>query len=125
LKITDLLILILTVAVGLAAWRHFWVPAPDANARLYLAAYLVLLASASLGAFFAWPRWRRAYRGYALFGWCNFAFVMRGGFGLTTIYDARNLIQGSQSGVVLAVLSALLATLLLEPPRARDGEIAP
>ncbi|MDB5352077.1 MAG: hypothetical protein JWN86_3324 [Planctomycetota bacterium] len=119
-KLSDLLLVVLSAGVAMAAYRYFWQPAPNPNARLYLAAYLALLSTASLGAFFGRPGWRRLFRGYALFGWCNLAFVMWGGFGLSTIYDARRLVEGSQMGVVFGVLSGLVATWLFEPPGVRD-----
>jgi hypothetical protein len=115
-KLSDLLLLVLACGVAFAAYRFFWQPPPDPNAGPYLSAYLALLATASLGSFFAWPRWRRPSQGFALYGWCNLVFVMRGGFRLTTMGDAQWIVQGSQMGVVFGILSALLAAWLLEPP---------
>jgi hypothetical protein len=115
-KVSDLLLLVVACGIAFAAYRYFWQPAPDPNARPYLSAFLALLATASLGSFFARPSWRRPCQGFASFGWCNLVFVMWGGFGLKTIIDARRIVEGSQMGVVFGVLSAILAAWLLEPP---------
>src|SRR4051794_5310440 len=88
-KLTHLLLLVLAFGLAFGAYRYFWQPPPNPNARPYLSAYLAILAIASLGSFFARPGWRRPSQGYALFGWCNLIFVLWGGFGLTTIYHAE------------------------------------
>lgn len=120
-KLWDLLLLILACGVAFAAYRYFWKPPPHPNARLYLSAYLVLLAAATLGSFYARPRWRRPAQGFALFGWCNLVFVMWGGFWLTFFPDAERVVEGSQMGVVFGTLSALIAALLLESPSEGQG----
>ena len=119
-KLSDLLLLVAASGLAFAAYRYFWEPAPNPNARPYLSAYLALLAPATLGAFFARPAWRRPSQGFALFGWCNLAFVLWGGFGLSTIYDSERIVQGSKMGVVFGLFSALLSAWLLEPPGGRN-----
>ena len=115
-KLTDLLLLVLASGLAFGTYRYFWQPPPNSNARAYLSAYLSLLAIASLGSFFARSGWRRPSQGYALFGWSNLVFVMWGGFGLSTIYDAQRVVEGSKMGVAFGVIVALLAAWLLEPP---------
>jgi hypothetical protein len=119
-RLFDLLLLVFATALAFAAYRYFWNPPPDPNARPYLSAYLALLAPATLGAFFARPGWRRPSQGFALFGWCNLVFVMWGGFGLSTIDDAERIVQGSKMGMVFGILSAFLAAWFLDPPGRRQ-----
>jgi hypothetical protein len=119
-KTSDLLLLVLFAGLAFAAYRYYRDPTQSQNARLYLSAYLSLLSIATLGSFFARPGWRRASLGYALFGWCNLAFVLWGGFGLTDSWDAERIIEGSQRGVIFGVLTALMATWFLEPHRKRE-----
>lgn len=121
-KLADLLLLILLVALALGLHRGFWKPYPNPNARPFLSTYLVLLTTASLGAFRARPAWRRPSQGYALFGWCQLVFVLRGGFDLSTMARAEDLVEGAQLGVALSLVAALLAYRFLEPPAAR-GDI--
>lgn len=59
--------------------------------------------------FHARPTWRRPSQGFSLFGWCNLAFVIRGGFGPSTITDAERIVEGSRMGVAFGVIAALLA----------------
>ena len=118
-KLSDLMLLILAFAIGLAAYRVYWKPSPDPNARPILSAYLAVLTLASLGSFVARPRWRRPYQGFALFGWCNLVFVVWCGFWLSTIYDAERVVVGCELGILLGLLCALLAGWLFEP--ACDG----
>ena len=120
--LSDLLLLVLATGIALACYRLFWKPPPDPNARPYLSAFLVLLATASLGSVFGRPALRRPFRGFALYGWCNLVFILHGGFVLKTVYDARRIVEGSQMGVVFGVLSAILAAWLLEPPGANRDQ---
>jgi hypothetical protein len=121
-KVSDLLLLVLACGITFAAYRYFWKPPPDPNARPYLSAFLTLLATASLGSFFARPSWRRPCQGFAFFGWCELVFVIWGGFRLTNMADAQRVVEGSQLGVVFGVLSALAVTWLLEPPSEGERE---
>jgi hypothetical protein len=115
-RLADLLLLVLACGIAFAGYRYFWQPPPDTNPRPNLSAHLILLATATLGSFFARPRWRRPCQGFAVFAWLNLAFVLWGGFGLTTYEDVERVVQGSQLGTVFGVLAALLATWVLEPP---------
>ena len=115
-KLSDLLLLVLACGVAFAAYRYFWWPPPDQNVRFHLSVYLVFLATATLGSFFARPGWRRPFQAFALFAWCNFVFVMWGGFVVSSLYDEQRVVEASNSGVVFGFLSALVAFWLFEPP---------
>ncbi len=117
-KLLDLVLLVFAAAVVFAAYRYFWKGPPDPNERFYLSAYVALLAAASLAAFFARPRWRRWFQGFALSAWFNLVFVMWGGFGIVTYVDAERVAEGSQMGVIFSVVAALASGCLLEPPDA-------
>jgi hypothetical protein len=115
-KISDLIVLVLVSGIGFAAYRLFWLQPSSPNPRLFLSSFLSLLATASLGSFYAYPRWRRAYQGFATFGWLELVFVIWGGFWNRLPQDARQVAEGSQMGIVLGLLCAILAWWLFEPP---------
>jgi hypothetical protein len=120
-NLSDLVLLIAFAAIAFAAYRYFWQPPPDPNARLYLSAFLVLLSTATLGSFLAHPRWRRAFQGFAALGWCELVCVAWCGFGWDNFSDARRIAEGSQMGMVFGVLSAILSAWLFEPPGEKRG----
>src|SRR5262249_55106314 len=97
---------------------------PSPNPRLYFSTFLALLSTASLGSFYARPRWRRPCQGFATFGWLELVFVAWGGFWVRTAADARQVAEGAQMGMVFGVLCAILAAWLFEPARERLGENA-
>jgi hypothetical protein len=116
-KLSDLLLLVLACGVAFAAYRFFMWPPPDTNGRTYLAAYLSLLTTTSLGSFFARPSWRRSSQGFASFGWCHLIFLMWVCDGLNLRDLGGTIVLGCQMGVVFGVLCAIVAAWLLEPPR--------
>ena len=115
-KISDLLLLVLACGVALGAYRSFWWPPPDTNGRSYLAAYLAVLTTTTLGSFFARLSWRRPSQGFALFGWCHLVFVMWVCDGLSLSDGGDRIVLECQMGVVFGVLCAVVAAWLLEPP---------
>jgi hypothetical protein len=115
----DLMLFVLACGVAFAAYRYFWWSSPSQDVRFHLSAYLAILATATLGSFCARPRWRRPFQAFALFVWCNFLFVMYGGFWVSTPYDKFVVIEASKSGVVLGFLCALVAFRLFDPPGGR------
>ena len=115
-KLSDLLFLVLACGIASAAYRFFWWPPPDTNWRSYLAAYLALLTTTSLGSFFARPSLRRSSQGFASFGWCNLIFLMWVCDGLNLSDGGERIVLGCQIGVVFGVLCAVVAAWLLEPP---------
>jgi hypothetical protein len=116
-KVSDLLLLVLSAGLAFGAFRYFWQPPPMWNLELFLSSYLALLAIASLGSFLGRPAVRRACQGYAGFGWLSLALVLRGGFGVTTNFQAEKFVQSAQMGMALGAICALVATWLLEPPQ--------
>jgi hypothetical protein len=122
-KLSDLMVLIIVCGLAFAAYHLFWEPPPGPNPRGELSAFLACLAIASLGSFFARPTWRRAFQGFAAFGWCELAFVVWRGFAQQTISDVLWISEGSRMGVVLGILCAILAVWLLEPVRAPSAAV--
>lgn len=121
-KISDLILLVLVCGIGFAAYRLFWLLPPSPNRRFFLSSFLSLLAMASLGSFYAYPRWRRACQGFAVFGWLELVFVVWGGFWVRATQDARQVAEGSQMGMVFGLICAILAWWLFEPPGSRPRE---
>jgi hypothetical protein len=115
-KLSDLIVLVLVCGIGFAAYRLFWLLPPSLNTRFFLSSFLSLLATASLGSFYAYPRWRRACQGFATFAWLELVFVVWGGFWVRSPQDARQVVEGSQMGMVFGLLCAVLAWWLFEPP---------
>jgi hypothetical protein len=124
-KVSDLLLLVLSTGMAFGAFRYFWQPAPHPNTTLFLASYLALLAMASLGAFLGKPALRRPCQGFAAFGWLNLVCVLKGGFGIETIYDAQGVVEGSQMGMAFGAICALVAAWVLEPPRGAEAPAEP
>ena len=110
------MLLVLACGIAFAAYRLFWWPPPEVNATSYLAAYLALLTTTSLGSFFARPSWRRPCQGFAFFNWCNFVFIIWALDGSRLTIGGWWTVQGCWMGVVLGVLCALVAGWLFEPP---------
>jgi hypothetical protein len=63
------------------------------------------------GQFFGHPLWRRAFQGFAVFGWYQLVFGMRGLWGDRTNRAA----EGAQMGIVFRVLSAIATAWLMRP----------
>ena len=122
-KISDLIVLVLVCGIGFAGYRLFFLPSPSPNPRFYLSSFLALLATASLGSFCAYPRWRRACQGFATFGWLDLVYIVWGGFWVGQPQHARQVAEGSQIGVVFGLLCALLAWWLFEPPGGCPREV--
>jgi hypothetical protein len=116
-KVSDLLLLALAAGMAFGAFRYFWQPPPHPNTALFLSAYLATLAIATLGSFLGRPELRRPCQGYAACGWLNLVSVLRGGFVIGTFYDAEAIVEGSQLGMALGAVCALVSTRILEPPR--------
>jgi hypothetical protein len=115
-NLSDLLILVAVFGIAFAGCVLFWLPLPSPNFRPFLSAFLVCLSLASMGSFFAKPRWRRAFQGFAVFGWFQLVCVLWGGFGVHLIRDAERVAEGSQIGMLFGVLTGILAWWLFEPP---------
>jgi hypothetical protein len=121
--VSDLVYLVLVCGIAFAAYRYFWLPSPSPKHRVFLSAFLAALSMASLGSFFGRPPWRRPCQAFAAFGWLQLVFVVWGGFWVRTNADARQVAEGSQIGMALGVLCALLAAWLLEPTQPSQREL--
>jgi hypothetical protein len=114
-NLSDLVLLVLVCGMAFGAYRHFWQPSPAPSARFFLSTFLACLAIACLGSFFARPRWRRPFQGFAVFGWFELVFGIWAAFETRNPNDPRRIAECSQMGLVFGVLCALLAAWLLEP----------
>jgi hypothetical protein len=118
-NILDLMTVVLFASIALGGVRMFWDPG-STNYEVYFAAYLAGLSTSTLGSRLARGRWRRFWQGYALFGWIYLAFVLHGGFGIRTIYDAQAMAKHAPMGMVIGLLGAIAATWL--PPPEWSGQ---
>jgi hypothetical protein len=119
-KVSDLVLLVLSAAMAFGAIRYFWQPPPHPNAHLFLTSYLAMLAMATLGAFLGRSGLRRPCQGFAASGWLNLICILKGGFGMKTIYDAQAVAEGSQMGMAFGAIAALVAGWVLEPSPGPD-----
>jgi hypothetical protein len=105
-KIAHLLLLVLAVAIALTIQRSLWGP-KYYNAKIVFGSYLVCLVTASIASCYSKPRWRRLWLGYATFGWCWLALVLRHYLGMVPDMYAPNMMAYSLLGMALGVLCAL------------------
>jgi hypothetical protein len=111
-KLSDLLLLVAVCGIAFAAYHLYWGPSSyrglggSANAS----AFLACLAVASLGSFFARPRWRRAFQGFAAFGWLELVFV------ISRYIESHANEAIIDLGLIFGVLCAIVAWWLFEPP---------
>jgi hypothetical protein len=118
-SLAQLLLVVLVIGMILGIHRGFWGRSSYFNSRILFATNLAALTTSTLAAVEARPRWRRFWLGYAAFGWCYLALVLRGGFGFTPDVYADNLARFSVLGMILGLICALVAHHLpgLRPPR--------
>lgn len=110
-RVAHLLLLVLAAGIALAIHRALWGP-QHYNARIVFGAYLACLVTATIAAFYATPRWRRPWLGYAAFGWCWLALVLRDYLGRIPDMYAPNMMAYALLGMGLSVLCALAAHTL-------------
>lgn len=84
------MLLIVVVGIVLAGFQTFWEPGRS-NYWLILGAYLAVLTTATLVACDPQARSRKAWVGYAFFGWVYFVCVLHAGFGGATFIDPEYL----------------------------------
>jgi hypothetical protein len=111
-SLTQLLLGVLAIAIGLATVRYFWGVSAYFDSRILFSTYLLLLSSASLAAFGSPQKLATFWRGYAFFGWVYLLLVLRAGFGFTPDSYAPNLSRFSTMGVALCVVCALISHVL-------------
>jgi hypothetical protein len=116
-NLSDLILLIVICGISFAAYRYFWQPAPDPNARPNLFSFLAFLTLASLGSFFARPKWRRSCQAFAAFGWLDLILCMWGSLSLKNHEESTLIIECAQIGMVFGLLCGIVAGWLFEPVR--------
>jgi hypothetical protein len=115
-SLAALLSAMLFAAVAAAGYRAIWSP-NHPNALAWLAIFLAVLMTATLGAWRGHLIIRRACLGYAAFGWADLAFVqVLFGWNFQTIYDAERMTTSCQTGLWLGLLAAIAATWILPAP---------
>ncbi len=130
-SLANVLIFVVLIGLALGTYRIFWDQSLAFNSRslsnyfnsrTLFTVYLAALTTASIAVYEARPRWRRAWVGYALFGWIYLLLVLRGGFGFTPDVYASNLSRFCLLGMLMSVICALAAHLLpgLREPRDND-----
>jgi len=107
-----LLFVVLIIGLALGIHRIFWGHSSYFDSRILFTAYVSVLTTASLGAYYARQRWRRLWLGYSLFGWAYLVLVLRGGFGFTPDVYAENLSKFCVLGLLMGLICALIAHLL-------------
>ncbi len=123
--LSTLLMAVATCAAVFAVYRMAWESART-NHFVLLGAYLLVTCVAIVAAASPQSRWRSGFIGAALFGVAYLACVLKGGFGLETIYDAQALAKYTRLGLALlgvAFLATQLCTMLVRPdfkPRPAD-----
>ena len=110
-KVGHLLIVVLVAAIVLAIRRSLW-GAAWRNATIVFGVYLACLVTATVGAWYAKPGGRRFWLGYAAFGWCWLALVLRHYLGMVPDVFASNKLDLSLLGMALGVLCALASQAL-------------
>ena len=114
-SLSGLMSVVLFAALLAAGYRLFW-SNQHPNASLLIAIDLALVCTATLGAWRGKPVWRRPCLGYALFGWAHLVVVLQFGLRLETLSDAYSVAEKVQSGMLIAVLCAIAATLIIPAP---------
>jgi hypothetical protein len=115
-SLASLLSAMLFVAVAAAGYRALW-SSDHPNALAWLAIFLAVLTTATLGAWRGHLVVRRACLGYAAFGWADLPIVLiLFGWKFETIYDAEQMVTSCQTGLWLGLLSAIAATWILPRP---------
>lgn len=112
-SLAGLLSAVLFVALAAAGYRILW-SADHPNARLWLAMFLALITTATLGAWRGHLAVRRQCLGYAAFGWTHLLVVLiLFGWPLADIYDAERMTSSAQAGMIMGLLAAIAASWLL------------
>jgi hypothetical protein len=116
-KLSDLLVLVAVCGLGFAAYRLYWGPSsyPGLGARANSSAFLACVAVASLGSFFARPRWRRGFQGFAAFGWLELVFV------IWRHIESQDNAETIDMGLLFGLLCAIVAWWLFDPPQETKG----
>jgi hypothetical protein len=114
-KLSDLVLLVVVFGIVFAAYRLYWSPSsyPGLGARANSSAFLACLSLASLGSFFAKPRWRRGFQGFAAFGWLELVFL------IWRHMESQENAELVDMGLLFGVLCAILAWRLFELPGER------
>ena len=112
-KVAHLLLFVLASGIAFAIHRSLWGPQHH-NAKIVFGAYLACLVTASIATFYATPRWRRLWLGYAAFGWCWLALVLWDYLGRIPDMYTPNMMAYSLLGMALlyAVAMGLAGGLL-------------
>lgn len=113
-RISDLMLLIVVAGIVLAGFRTFWEPG-GSNYWLILGAYLAVLTTATLAACDPQARSRKAWVGYAFFGWVYFVCVLHAGFAGATFIDPEYLSRNAVMGIGFGVLCGIAASRLPGP----------
>jgi hypothetical protein len=106
----DAAMFVALIAGSIAIHRTFFVSQVHFPKYICLGAYLVFVATATVGAIFSRPAARPPFVGMALAGWLYFVFVFHAGFG--------NGLEGivwtthTQLGVALSLLAGLASYLV-------------
>jgi hypothetical protein len=114
-SLSGLLSAVLFAALAAGSYRLLWSD-QHPNALLWLAIFLGLLTTATLGAWRGHTGFRRQSLGYAAFGWAHLAIVLvLFGWPLNDFASAERVATNSQAGILIGVLAAIAATWVLPP----------
>ena len=92
------------------------------NAWLWLALFVALLTTATLGAWRGHPAIRRQCLGFAAFGWAHLVFVLGlYGWPLATFGDAERMATNARMGMLIGLLASIAATWVLPRPPKHSG----
>ena len=101
----------------------FW-DSSGPNHHLLLGVYLLLVSSITVASLSPKVLFPYGLRGASLFGICYLLIVLRGGFGLETIYDSQTLERKTIIGfglIGLAFFTSHFWTILLTPGATNDN----
>ncbi len=110
-KLTHLMQCVLAAAIVLAIYQLMWGP-PHFNARITFGAYLACLSTATVATIYARPASRGFWLGYAIFGWCWCATVLRDYLGMMPDVYASNMVANCLLGMGLSALTAMACNVL-------------
>jgi len=114
-SLSGLFSVVLFAALAAGGYRAFYTD-QHPNAWLWLALFLALLTTATLGAWRGHAAIQRACMGYAAFGWAHLVFVLiLYSWPVKYIQDAENLTRNARIGMLLGLLAAIGATWMLRP----------
>ena len=114
--LSAMLLGITIIASGLGVYRCFWDPTHP-NHPILLGVFLLLTCVAVVAAVFGKATLRGSFFGASLFAASYLIVVLRGGFGLETIYDAEWVARNTKIGFALLGISLLASHLTIMATR--------